>query len=67
MVCYQSVPGGVQVMKFYGDEKSTFWKESWHEIYVRKRTQKYRMDDKERYLGMVKPCFGSVVASTAYH
>ena len=47
-VCYQSVPGGVQGMRFRGHERGVSWEESWHEIYASKCTQKYSKHDKER-------------------
>ena len=49
MVCYQSVPGGVEGMRFRGQERDTSWEEWWHEIYAGKRTQKYSKHDKERW------------------
>ena len=48
VVCYQSVPGGVQGMRFRGHERGAFWEESRHEIYAGKCTQKYSKHDKER-------------------
>ena len=49
VVCYQSVPGGVQGMRFLGHERGASWEESWHEIYAGKCTQKYSKHDKERW------------------
>ena len=40
MACYQSVPGSVQCMRFYGHERGASWEENWHEIYAGKCTQK---------------------------
>ena len=40
MVCYQSIPGGVQGMRFCSHKKGASWEESWHKIYAGKRTQK---------------------------
>ena len=40
MVCYQSVPGVAHGTRSYGHERVASWKESWHEIYAGKRTQK---------------------------
>ena len=49
VVCYQSVPGGVQGMRFRGHERGASWEESWHEIYAGKCTQKYSKHDKVRW------------------
>ena len=37
MVCYQSVPGGVQGMRFCGHERDASSEESWHEIHAGKK------------------------------
>ena len=47
VVCYQSVPGGVQGMRFRGHERGASWEESWHEIYAGKCNQKYSKHDRE--------------------
>ena len=49
MVCYQSVPGGVQGMRFRGHERGASWEESWHERYAGKCTQKYSKHDNEKW------------------
>ena len=49
MACYQSVPGGVQNMKFCDRERGTSWEENWHEIYAGKCTQKYSKHDKKKW------------------
>ena len=49
MVCYQSVPGGMQGMRFRGHDRGASREESWHEIYAGKCTEKHSKDDKERW------------------
>ena len=49
VVCYQSVPGGVQGMRFRGHERGASCEESWHEIDAGKCNQKYSKHYKERW------------------
>ena len=45
----QSVPAGMQGIRFCGHKRDASWEESWHEIYAGKLTQKYSKNDKERW------------------
>ena len=47
MIFYQHVPHSVRGMRFCSHERSAFWAENLHEMYVRKRTQKFSKDDKD--------------------
>ena len=49
MVCYQSIPGGVQDMRFCGNVKCASCEKSGHEICASKHIHEYDKDHKERW------------------